>query len=126
LPDPHPAALPPVQVALRGCCPRCGQGALFTGSRLRGGIALAPGCTACGLDYGRFNIGDGAAPFLIFIVGGLVMVLALVADAHWAWPWWAHGLVWTPLTLVLTLVLMRLAKGLLVALEWRGNPFAGA
>ncbi len=113
-------------MALRGCCPRCGQGPLFLADRTRGGIALAPRCTACGLDYGRFNIGDGAAPFLIFIVGGVVMVLALVADARWGWPLWAHALAWAPLTLLLTLMLMRLAKGLLVALEWRGDPAAGA
>lgn len=118
---PAAAAPSPLQVALGGCCPRCGRGALFTAGRWRGGTALAPRCGVCGLDYGRFNVGDGAAPFLIFIVGGVIMVLAVVADLRWGWPWWAQVLVWTPLTFILTLALMRLAKGLLVALEWRGS-----
>jgi uncharacterized protein (DUF983 family) len=84
-------------------------------------LAFAPRCTKCGLDYGRFNVGDGAAAFLIFIVGGMVMVAALVVDAKYAPPWWVHVLLWTPLTVGLTIALQRIAKGLLVALEYRGS-----
>ncbi len=108
------------QVALHGCCPRCGRGRLFAGM-----LTFAPRCTACELDYGRFNVGDGAAAFLIFIVGGVVMVAALVTDANFAPPWWVHVLLWTPLTIALTLALQRAAKGLLVALEFRGNAGQG-
>lgn len=88
-------------------------------------LAFAPRCTACGLDYGRFNVGDGAAAFLIFIVGGIVMVAALVVDANYAPPWWLHVLLWTPLTVVMTIALQRIAKGLLVALEYRNNAGEG-
>ncbi|MFZ4381492.1 MAG: DUF983 domain-containing protein [Sandarakinorhabdus sp.] len=84
-------------------------------------LAFASRCTKCGLDYGRFNVGDGAAAFLIFIVGGVVMVAALVTDARYAPPWWVHVLLWTPLTIGLTIALQRIAKGLLVALEFRGS-----
>ena len=84
-------------------------------------LAFAPRCTKCGLDYGRFNVGDGAAAFLIFIVGGVVMVATLVVDAKYAPPWWVHVLLWTPLTVGLTIALQRFAKGLLVALEYRGS-----
>jgi uncharacterized protein (DUF983 family) len=88
-------------------------------------VALAPRCTACGLDYGRFNVGDGPAAFLIFIVGAVMMAAALITDAWVAPPWWVHVLLWTPTTLALTLVLLRLAKGLLVALEFRHNAGEG-
>ena len=119
-----PASLPdapkPAQVALKGCCPRCGSGPLFAGV-----IALAPRCTACGLDYGRFNVGDGAAAFLIFIVGGVMMAAALITDAKLAPPWWVHVLLWTPLTIGLTIGLLRIAKGLLVALEFRNDAGEG-
>lgn len=84
-------------------------------------LAFAPRCATCGLDYGRFNVGDGAAAFLIFIVGGVVMVAALVVDANYAPPWWMHVLLWTPLTVAMTTALQRIAKGLLVALEYRGQ-----
>jgi uncharacterized protein (DUF983 family) len=107
-------------VALKGCCPRCGGGPLFAGI-----VQLAPRCTACGLDYGRFNVGDGPAAFLIFIVGAVMMAAALITDAKFAPPWWVHVLLWTPTTLALTLVLLRLAKGLLVALEYRHDAGEG-
>jgi uncharacterized protein (DUF983 family) len=90
-----------------------------------GVLAFAPCCPKCGLDYGRFNVGDGAAAFLIFIVGGIVMVAALVVDAKYAPPWWLHVLLWTPLTVMMTIALQRIAKGLLVALEYRNNSGEG-
>jgi amidophosphoribosyltransferase len=46
---------------------------------------------------------------------------ALVVDAKYAPPWWVHVLLWTPLTVGLTITLQRIAKGLLVALEYRGS-----
>ena len=90
-----------------------------------GPIALAARCPACALDYGRFNVGDGPAAFLIFIVGAITMAAALITDAKFAPPWWVHVLLWTPLTLGLTLVLLRVAKGLLVALEYRHDAGEG-
>lgn len=80
-------------------------------------LKLAPRCPACGLDYGRFNVGDGAAPFLIFIVATIVIIASQVTEAVLAPPWWVHVLLWVPATLALSLVLMRIAKDLLVALE---------
>ncbi len=88
-------------------------------------VGLAPRCTACGLDYGRFNVGDGAAPFLIFIVATVVIIASQVTEAKLAPPWWVHVLLWGPLTLGLSLGLMRLAKGLLVALEFRNDAGEG-
>lgn len=82
-------------------------------------MGLGARCPACGLDYGRFNVGDGAAAFLIFLVSIVVMPLALVVDSRFDPPWWLHALLWTPLTIGLTLGLLRVAKGLLVALEYR-------
>jgi uncharacterized protein (DUF983 family) len=108
--------VPLAQVALKGCCPRCGNGPLFAGI-----IAFAPACSACGLDYGRFYVGDGAAAFLIFIVGAVMMAAALITDAKFAPPWWVHVLLWTPLTIGLTMALLRASKGLLMALEYRND-----
>ena len=69
----------PIQVALRGCCPRCGGGPLFVGL-----LKMAPRCSACSLDYGRFNVGDGAAPFLIFIVATIIIIASQVTEAKLA------------------------------------------
>lgn len=92
---------------------------------MAGIIKLAPRCTVCGLDYGRFNVGDGAAAFLIFFVSAIVMAAALITDARFAPPWWVHVLIWVPFTVALTIGLQRLAKGLLVALEYRFDAGEG-
>ena len=62
------AGMTPFAAALRGLCPRCGDATLFAGL-----ATFAPNCRACGLDFAAFNVGDGPAAFLIFIVGGLVV-----------------------------------------------------
>ena len=110
----------PVQAALRGLCPRCGNRTLFAGL-----AAFAPRCRACGLDFAGFNVGDGPAAFLIFIVGGLVVALAILVELNFGPPWWVHILLWVPLATLLTIGLLRLAKGLLLALEYRHRAREG-
>ena len=53
----------PLAKALKGSCPRCGQGPLF-----KGWVRFEPRCRACSLDFDSFNVGDGPAAFLILIV----------------------------------------------------------
>lgn len=110
----------PLAVAAGGLCPRCGNRTLF-----RGIVAFAPRCRACALDFSSFNVGDGPAAFLIFIVGGIVVGLAIWLELAVSPPFWLHLLLWLPLTVVLTLGLLRLAKGLLIALEYRHRAREG-
>lgn len=110
----------PRDAALRGLCPRCGSPGLFA-SFLR----FSDRCRACGLDYAGFNVGDGAAAFLILIVGGLVSLLAIIVELKWSPPLLVHLLLWIPLTLALTLGLLRIAKGLLLVLEYRNAAREG-
>jgi len=110
----------PQAAALRGLCPRCGASGLFAGF-----LRFADRCRACGLDYGAFNVGDGAAAFLIMIVGGLVSLLAILVELRWSPPLWVHLLLWLPLTIALTVALLRIAKGLLLALEYRNAAAEG-
>jgi len=119
MPD-SPAAPAPFDAAVKGLCPRCGAPGLFA-SFLR----FADRCPACGLDYREFNVGDGAAAFLILIVGGLVSLLAIIVELKWSPPLVVHLLLWIPLTIGLTVVLLRLAKGLLLALEYRNAAREG-
>ncbi len=110
----------PAVVALRGLCPRCGARTLFDGI-----VRFAAKCRACGLDFAAFNVGDGPAAFLIFIVGGIVTALAITVELRISPPWWVHVLLWLPLTAALTLGLLRLGKGLLLALEYRHRAREG-
>jgi uncharacterized protein (DUF983 family) len=113
------AAPSPLALALKGRCPRCGNGALFDGI-----VKFAPKCRACGLDFAAFNVGDGPAAFLILIVGAIVTVGAIWLDLSFSPPWWVH-LVWGPVTLALTLGGLRLGKAWLLAQEYRHQAREG-
>ena len=40
-------------------------------------------------------------------------------------PWWVHVVIWVPLTVGLTLALLRVAKGILLALEYKNDARLG-
>jgi len=102
----------PLDLAMRGNCPCCGAHGLF-----QSWVGFAPRCRACGLDFHSFNVGDGPAAFLIFIVGTITVVGALLLDAAISPPWWVH-LVWIPVATALTLGGLRFSKAGLLALEY--------
>lgn len=110
----------PLAAALRGVCPRCGAPGLFAGP-----VRFAPRCRACGLDYAGFNVGDGPAAFLIMIVGGLIVALAIITELSLHPPFWVHILLWLPLTTAAVVGALRAAKGLLLALEYRNAAREG-
>ncbi|SNS93033.1 Uncharacterized conserved protein, DUF983 family [Sphingomonas laterariae] len=110
----------PFESGLHGLCPRCGAKTLFAG------IAnFAPACRACGLSYASFNVGDGPAAFLTLGVGALVTVLAITLELSVQPPFWVHLLLWVPVTAVAVLGTLRLAKGMLLALEYRNAAREG-
>ena len=90
-----------------------------------GVLRFAPRCSVCGLDFNAFNVGDGAASFLILIVGAITVGLAVWLELSRSPPWYVHVLLWAPLALGLTLGLSRIAKGLLAALEFRHEAREG-
>ncbi len=108
------------ETGLKGACPRCGATTLFEGP-----VKFTSRCRACGLDYAEFNVGDGPAAFLTLIVGGLVVGLALFVELSFSPPFWVHILLWLPLTVVAVLYGLRLAKGILLALEYRNAAREG-
>jgi uncharacterized protein (DUF983 family) len=101
------------EAALFGLCPRCGCKTLFAGL-----TAFAPRCSACGLDYEQFNVGDGPAAFLTMIVGGVIVALALWLQLSVEPAWWVHVLLWVPLTVAGVVGGLRLAKSWLLASEY--------
>jgi uncharacterized protein (DUF983 family) len=83
-----------------------------------GWVKFAGRCGACGLDFSSFNVGDGPAAFLILIVGAVVVTGALMLDAAAEPPWWVH-LIWVPVAAALTIGGLRVAKGWLLAQEYK-------
>lgn len=104
------------RAALFGLCPQCGEKTLFSS-----GIQFAPSCKACGLDYSRFNVGDGPAGFLTLIIGALMVGLAIWLDIAASPPFWVHALLWIPLTIAAVVGGLRLSKAALLAAEYRND-----
>jgi uncharacterized protein (DUF983 family) len=102
------------EVAAFGLCPRCGARTLFAR-----GISFADRCNACGLEFSRFNVGDGPVAFLTLIVGGLMTGLALWLEIAVEPPFWVHALIWIPLTIAVIWFGLRAAKGALLGAEFR-------
>ncbi|AKQ41763.1 hypothetical protein CP97_06605 [Aurantiacibacter atlanticus] len=102
------------EAALFAMCPHCGERTLFAGW-----TSFAERCSACGLDYARFNVGDGPAAFLTMIVGAIVVALALWLQLSFEPPWWVHVILWLPLIVAGVIFGLRLAKAWLLVAEYR-------
>jgi uncharacterized protein (DUF983 family) len=111
---PRPAPwLPSLLRGLRGACPACGKGRMFTGyARLR------PSCGTCATALEPHRADDAPMYFTILIVGHIVVPLMLVAEQLYSPADWVHMALWMPLTLMLALAILPRAKGALVGLQW--------
>jgi uncharacterized protein (DUF983 family) len=59
------------------------------------------------------------------IVGFLVVGLALWLEVAHGPPLWLHFLLWIPLAVILGLAALRVAKGLLIAFQYRNRAAEG-
>jgi uncharacterized protein (DUF983 family) len=109
-----------LKAALFGRCPRCGKGNLFNGL-----LSLAPLCEACRLDFSVFLVGDGPAPFVILIVGAIVVASALYVEFTFEPPIWVHVALWLPIAAILTFSLLRFLKALLLILQFKNKAGEG-
>jgi uncharacterized protein (DUF983 family) len=110
----------PAATALRGLCPRCGAKSVFAGP-----TQFADHCPGCGLDFTGFNVGDGPAAFLTLILGGIVVALAVTLQLTLSPPLWLQLAIWIPVTAAGVVLALRLAKGALLALEYRNAAREG-
>lgn len=119
--DLPPASLPQsIVTGLAGRCPRCHKGKLFSGF-----LNLRKVCEDCGLDYSFADAGDGPAIFVILISGFIVVGAALIVEVLYQPPFWLHALLWGPLILLVTLLPLRLLKGLLIVLQYHHKAAEG-
>jgi uncharacterized protein (DUF983 family) len=101
--------------ALACKCPKCGEGDLFKPGFFE--MGLNANCSSCGFALARNDSADGPAVFLIFILGFLLVPLALWLDSVMTIPLWVHGLLWTALALGLTLGTLKPIKAYVIALQ---------
>jgi uncharacterized protein (DUF983 family) len=109
-----------VEAALFGLCPECGAKTLFAAP-----ARFAERCESCGLDYAAFNVGDGPAAILTLILGAVIIAAAISLDIAVSPPFWVHVVIWVPLTCLMVLVSLRLAKGALLVAEHRNKAVEG-
>ena len=95
-------------------CPNCGKGKLYSGY-----LKIAGNCGNCGVKLGELDPGDGPAVFVTFILGVLIVPLALWLEVSMAPPTWVHLAVWPPVILVLAMLMLRLMKAILVAYHFQ-------
>lgn len=100
-------------------CPRCRQGDLYTSAF---SITVRDACASCGLDFSKNDSADGPAVFLIFILGFLLVPMAIFTEFTFAPPLWVHALLWTALALGVTLGALRPLKSYVIALQYKLRP----
>lgn len=100
--------------ALFGCCPRCHARTLFAGV-----AKFADRCRVCGLDFTRFNVGDGPAAFLTLVIGAVITGLAIWLQLAAEPPFWVHVILWVPLTAAAVVAGLRASKAWLLQAEYR-------
>lgn len=108
-----------IKLGLAGKCPRCRQGDLFKPGLT---LSLRKQCESCNLDLEKNDSADGPAVFLIFVLGTLLVPLALMVDHVFAPPLWVHFVLWSAVTLGLTLGMLRPLKAYIIALQYKHRP----
>ncbi len=103
--------------ALRGQCPVCGQGKLF-----KSYLKVAESCAACGQNFKAADTGDGPVVFVILIAGfvacgGLLTTFFMYPD----WPPTTHLMIWLPVAVIVSLILMPALKALMVASQLKNK-----
>ena len=101
---------------LRGRCPNCGQGRMFSSF-----LKVADHCEVCGEELFHQRADDFPAYLVILLVGHTVVPAALLVEAEYAPAMWLQMAVWLPTTLGLALGLIAPIKGAIVAIQWFGG-----
>jgi uncharacterized protein (DUF983 family) len=98
---------------LRCRCPNCGEGKLF--ARF---TRTVPACEVCGTDFTHQRADDAPPYIVVFVVGHLIVGLALWAEKAYQPSLWLHMALWLPLTLALSILMLPPAKGAVIGLQW--------
>jgi uncharacterized protein (DUF983 family) len=96
---------------LRGTCPCCGKSNLFAGW-----LRVTGTCTHCHAPLGLVRADDLPPYITIFAVGHVVIPGMLWLEKAHAPDPWTQAAIWVPVTLAMSLALMRPVKGATIGL----------
>jgi uncharacterized protein (DUF983 family) len=105
--------LDPMRTGIRGHCPRCGKGHLFSGF-----LKMQDKCEVCGLSYAFADPADGPAFFVICFGCVPAVVFALMLEIKYSPPVWVHLMTSLPFLLATCLLPLRPLKGWLVCSQF--------
>lgn len=99
--------------SLKDKCPNCGKGLLYY--KL---LSLNEKCSNCNLSFSDFDCGDGPAFFAMSIISVIIILLAIWIEIVFSPPLWFHIILWSPLTLLLSIFALRILKSFLIIIEF--------
>jgi uncharacterized protein (DUF983 family) len=102
-----------VKRGLLGHCPNCGKGSMF-----RGYTTVNEACPSCGEVLSHQRADDFPPYITMFITGHIIVGSMLLVERAWHPDLWIHMAIWLPLTLILSLGLLRPVKGAIIGLQW--------
>jgi uncharacterized protein (DUF983 family) len=95
-------------------CPQCGKGNIYSGL-----LEIREYCQVCNLALREHDAGDGPAFFAMFLGCIIVTTLALVTERLFSPPLWLHAVIWTPVTIIMAVVSLKIIKAYLIAMQYR-------
>ncbi|SEL65237.1 Uncharacterized conserved protein, DUF983 family [Sphingomonas palmae] len=102
-----------LRCGLKGRCPRCGEGRLFSSW-----LKIAPACDRCGLDYRFAAADDGPAFFSLCIIALPLTFVVVWIQVAYDPPAWVHLVTSVPIMVLGCLLPLRPIKGCLVASQY--------
>jgi uncharacterized protein (DUF983 family) len=94
-------------------CPQCGKGRLFSSF-----LGVVHNCDRCGEDLHHHRADDLPAYLVIVIVGHVVVGAFVTIEASISLSMFQHLAIWVPLTIFLSVALLRPVKGAVIGLQW--------
>jgi len=85
-------------------------------------LTLKSECSECELDLSQNDSADGPAVFLIFILGFLLVPLALWVDAVFSPSLYIHAILWGITLLFLTIGMLKPLKSYIIYLQYKYRP----
>ncbi len=110
---PHREVMDSILRGARQRCPACGEGPMFNAY-----LKVNDACPSCGEELHHHRADDAPPYFTIVIVGHIVVPLVLTVERLLAPAIWLQVTGWTLLTIILSLVVLPIAKGGLIGLQW--------
>ena len=98
-------------------CPVCDKGPLY-----RSFLAVNVQCTQCHFPLKQHDAADGPAYVVMVFMSIFVITSALWLEFTYNPPAWLHVILWIPITLGGSLLLLRYVKSLFIAIQYHYNP----